>query len=109
MKKPFEVGEKVAVYNGMCRSIGTVKFTSPDTVTIGVVIHEVNNVIWFHPKQCRRLKPKKKFKYGKELWFGRNKSFDTGSQQWINENWVLINHTVLDLYAETVHVREILD
>lgn len=66
MKKPFVVGERVAVYAGSCmRRVGTVKKILGDEA-IGVVFDPElgcspsDEVRHFHPKQCRRLIPKKR-------------------------------------------------
>lgn len=56
----FKVGDRVAIYNGT-RRVDKVQFI---TLTGGIVTFEGPSGMAYHPKQCRRLKPKKR----REIW-----------------------------------------
>lgn len=57
-KRAFKVGERVRFYDGDYSEIGVVKKLN-DNGTLDV--DEPGTGIWcLHPKQCRRLKPKRK-------------------------------------------------
>lgn len=57
MKKPFKVGERVAVYHGAARFVGHIKDIRNGTVLVEESYGESQ---FWHPKQCRRLVSKEK-------------------------------------------------
>lgn len=55
MKKPFEVGDRVAVYDGGKRKTGKVSAVDEMFGTLGVDYDLPDRRCFVHPKQCRRL------------------------------------------------------
>lgn len=53
MKRPFEVGDKIAVYTPWARIPATIERLGLD----GTIV--IENDVCYHPKQCRRLINKK--------------------------------------------------
>jgi hypothetical protein len=53
MSKKFKIGDKVVAYKGIIRSIGIIEKISK---TYGLLVEGT----YYHPKQCRHLKPKRK-------------------------------------------------
>lgn len=62
-REPLKVGDRCAVYTSRGRNVGTVMEISEHTGNIKVVEGD-NFCSWVHPKQCRRLIPKKR----REIW-----------------------------------------
>lgn len=59
MKTPFKIGDRVAVYENIERRVSVI-----ESVGANGIIRLVGSSIRFHPKQCRRLIPKKR----REIW-----------------------------------------
>lgn len=64
-REPLKVGDRVAVYTGkvsassaVSRGTGVIRMIIADTVA--VTLDSGTWDYWYHPKQCRRLKPKAK-------------------------------------------------
>jgi len=64
MKRPIAVGDRVRIYEYGCTRTVTVREVDEDG---NVFIHDESegSDLWFHPKQCRRLKPARK---AREFW-----------------------------------------
>lgn len=71
MRKAFEVGERVRVYGKLHEPfVGTVGHISDDGT---LLVRYLDGGYPVHPKQCRRLKAKRK---PREWWMHREKEFD---------------------------------
>lgn len=64
----FKVGDRVAVYTGQSRGIGTIKCSSDELVVVRFWQTEGT----YHKKQCRKLVKKKR----REFWMCRNGEFE---------------------------------
>lgn len=96
MKKPFQVGDRVAVYGLMeryatpgaintvsCRTACTVE--NMDGLLAGVILVKHEGCTYMvNPKQCRRLRPKKR------------------RRVWVSE--ANVGHVMAAKYGETVHI-----
>lgn len=91
MKKPYEPGERVAVYDRNLRIVGTVLKSDGVYVTVAV-----RGVPWatLHRNQCRRLIPKKR----REWWLVQYRD---------GERWVLLQDPPIGMFSEAVKVREV--
>lgn len=58
MSTQFKVGQRVAAYNCTRRHVGIVREWDTRRHPPTLVIETENDTLSFHPKQCRRLKPK---------------------------------------------------
>lgn len=59
MKKPFAVGDRVAVYSKHERVVGTITDTDGTCNLMDIQLTD-GSLRCVHPKQCRRLKPRTK-------------------------------------------------
>lgn len=64
MKKPFSVGDRIRAYDALGKMEGAIDCISGDG---SLRIKKGTHYFWYHPKQCRKLKPKQK-KVARE-WF----------------------------------------
>jgi hypothetical protein len=76
----LQVGDRVRVYHGHLPRKGVVKAIDGDGVV--VVVDDKSNFAdgWFHYKQCRRLKPKKKRRVWVASWVFEN---NVGAEEFV--------------------------
>lgn len=75
MKNPFKVGDKVAIYDGGMRIVGTIsRINNSDTVMLELYSSKEH----FHWKQCRRLKKKER----RVVWVAEDKSGNIHPSFW---------------------------
>lgn len=72
MTPKFSVGMRVAVYDVAGRKVGKVTLVNPDSVLV-VMPHDAGTMqAFYHPKQLRKLKPKRKAREWEGEWMTVN-------------------------------------
>lgn len=106
MKKPFQIGERVAVYYNESpnRYVGTITGVSDTYIDFKT---DYGALFGAHIKQCRRLKPKKKAREW-QILFVTNATNRTSFHKVYPGGWkVNYKGTALETY-ELIRVREVL-
>lgn len=98
MKKPFEVGQRVAFYCGGRRDTGVIKKISELTGMVTVATDRAD--FFVHPKQCRRLVKKER----RRFWIDIEGAILSDKYLWRTN--VMIKNPGLDSWVEVVEVKK---